>query len=120
MKRKIIIAYLIALASTACVQKAYLKTVIIKLTVKNKNNIKQVGIRGNGNPLSWEKDFAMQEVVKDSVYTATVCTMTAYKFGEIKFVVDGEWELKDEPNRRIVFSETSDTTYVQAIFNNRK
>lgn len=117
MKNKIVLALVIAVCTTACVQKAFLKTVIITLVVNNKKDIKTVSIRGNGNPLSWDNDFAMQEVIKDSIYTATVQTMTAYKFGEIKFVIDGEWELKEKPNRRIIFNEKSDTTYLNAVFN---
>ena len=58
----------------------------------------------------------MKELIKDSIYTATVQTMTAYKFGEIKFVVDGDWELKEQPNRRVNFNEKSDTTYLNATF----
>ncbi len=117
MKNKILIALLITTCSLACVQKAFLKTVIITLTVHNKKNIKTVGIRGNGNPLSWEKDYEMKEVIKDSIYSATVITMTAYKFGKIKFVVDGDWELKEQPNRKVIFNEKADTTYFNATFN---
>lgn len=116
MKNKIILTIIIAFSATACVQQAFLKTVIVTLSVSNKSNIKKVGIRGEGNPLSWNKDIEMKEVIKDSVYTATVQTMTAYKFSEIKFVIDGEWELKEKPNRRVMFSEKSDTTYYTAIF----
>jgi putative oxidoreductase len=117
MKNKIILAITIAISLSACVQKAFLKTVIITLTVKNKKDIKNVGIRGNGNPLSWDTDFPMEEVVKDSMYKATVTTMTAYTFGEIKFTIDGDWELKEKDNRKIVFNEKSDTTFYNAIFN---
>lgn len=116
MKIKIIIAAIIAISATACVQQAFLKTVVITLTIQNKNGIGKVGIRGNGNPLSWNEDFLMQEVIKDSVYKATLSTMTAYKFGEIKFTVNGDWELKDKPNRKVYFSEKSDTTIVNAIY----
>ena len=57
MKNKIIIALICAISATACVQQAFLKTVMITLTVHNKKDIKSVGIRGNGNPLSWDKDY---------------------------------------------------------------
>ena len=70
-----------------CVQKAYKKIAIITLSVSNIKSIKTVGIRGNGKPLSWDKDFEMKELVKDSLYTATVTTVTGYKFAEIKFRV---------------------------------
>ncbi|MFY7964795.1 MAG: hypothetical protein ACOVO1_07845, partial [Chitinophagaceae bacterium] len=116
MKNKIILAIIIAVVTTSCVQQAFLKTVMVTLTVHNKKDIKSVGIRGNCNPLSWDNDYAMKELIKDSIYTATVQTMTAYKFGEIKFVVDGDWELKEQPNRRINFSDKSDTTFLNLTF----
>ncbi len=102
-----------------CVQKAYKKTVVVTLTVQNMRDIKTVGIRGNGGPLSWEKDYEMKPVIKDSMYTASVSAVTGYKFAEIKFVVNGEFELKDKPNRRVVFSDR-DTTYYNAVFDVNK
>jgi hypothetical protein len=102
--------------TNGCVQKANKKTVVITLTVQNMKDIKTAGIRGNGKPLSWDTDFEMKEVIKDSIYTATATTITGYKFAEIKFTVNGEFELKDQPNRRVVFSE-GDTTYYNAVFN---
>lgn len=105
--------------TTGCVQKAYKKTVVITLTVQNMKDIKMAGIRGNGKPLSWDTDFEMKEVIKDSIYTATATTITGYKFAEIKFTVNGEFELKGLPNRRLVFSD-GDTTYYNAVFNANK
>lgn len=101
---------------TACVQKAYKKTVIVTLTVSNKHNIGTAGIRGNGRPLSWEQDYPMSAVIKDSVYKASFTTVTAYKYAEIKFVIDGNFELKDQPNRKIYFDENKDTVYVNEVF----
>ncbi len=103
------------LSATSCVQKTYKKTVVVMLTVPNKTGIQTVGIRGNGKPLSWDDDLKMKAVVKDSLYTATVTAVTGYKFVEIKFTVNGNFELKDQPNRRIVFSD-KDTTYYNAQF----
>ena len=100
----------------ACVQKAYLKTVVVTLTVPNKKGIQSVGVRGSGKPLSWETDFPLTEVIKDSVYKAAIQATTGYKFAEVKFTVNGEWELKEKPNRKIMFSEKSDTTYLELLF----
>jgi hypothetical protein len=110
---------LLLFLSQGCVQKAYKKTVVVTLAVQNIRNITTVGIRGNGSPLSWEKDFEMKPLIKDSVYTASVTALTGYKFAEIKFVVNSEFELKDKPNRRVVFSE-GDTTYYKAVFDVNK
>jgi hypothetical protein len=105
--------------TNGCVQKAYKKTAVVTLSVANIKDIKSVGIRGNGKPLSWDNDFKMKPVVKDSLYTATITTVTGYKFAEIKFTVNGEFELKEQPNRRVLFSD-KDTTYYNAIFDNNK
>jgi hypothetical protein len=104
------------LSVTACVQKAYKKTVVVTLTIQNNKNIKTVGIRGNGNPLSWEKDYELTPIVKDSLYTTTITAVTGYKFAEIKFTVNGEFELQDKPNRRVEFAK-GDTTFYNAVFN---
>lgn len=105
--------------TNGCVQKTYKKTVVLTLTVQNMKDIKTAGIRGNGKPLSWDTDFEMKEVIKDSIYTATATTNTGYTFAEIKFTLNGEFELKDQPNRRLVFSD-GDTTYYNAVFNVNK
>jgi hypothetical protein len=113
------IAILFFYINNGCVQKSYKKTVVVTLTVPNTKGIKMVGIRGNGKPLSWSDDFEMKEVIKDSVYTATATTITGYKFAEIKFTINGEFELKQQPNRRLVFS-SGDTTYYNAVFDSNK
>ena len=105
--------------TNGCVQKSYTKTAVVTLSVANIKDIRSVGIRGNGKPLSWDSDFEMKTVIKDSLYTATVTTNTGYKFAEIKFTMNGEFELKEQPNRRVVFSD-KDTTYYNAVFNTNK
>jgi hypothetical protein len=112
----IILTIMMLVLLNSCVQKAYLKTIVINLTTPNKKNIQKVGIRGNGKPLSWQQDYEMKPVVKDSLYTATITIKTAYKEGEIKFTIDDIWELQNKPNRTITLSTTSDTTIYNATF----
>jgi hypothetical protein len=114
-----LLAWILFLSVTSCVQKTYKKTVVLTLTVPAIKNIKTVGIRGEGKPLSWDADIEMQPIVKDSIYTAAITVVTGYKFGEIKFTVNGEFELKERPNRRVVFSD-KDTTYYNAVFDQNK
>jgi hypothetical protein len=57
----------------------------------------------------------MTELVKDSLYTVTIAGQTPYDFTEIKFTVNGQFELENKDNRRLVF--TGDTTYYRAKFN---
>jgi hypothetical protein len=119
IKYKLILLSLLVAFASSCVQKAYKKTILIKLTVHNIKEIKKVGIRGNGKPLSWDTDFEMQPLIKDSIYTVTDTVLTGYKFAEIKFTVNGEFEFKEKPNRRLVFSN-KDTTYYNAILNSNE
>lgn len=119
MKNKIIVAIVVALVATGCVQKSYTHTIKILLTINNKKGIKKVGVRGGenqGNPLNWNSDLPMNEVIKDSLYTTTFEIQSGYTFAEIKFVVDDVWELKDQPNRRITFNDKNDTIFLNATF----
>lgn len=108
---KLSVIALIALLSTSCVQKSYEREVTLLLNVANIKDIKTVGLRGKGKPLSWREDLAMNPIKKDSLYSITFKCVTGYKFGEIKFVVNGELELKEKPNRRVYYNETGTTIY---------
>ena len=77
-------------------------------------NIKSVGIRGE-KPLDWNYDTEMTVIKKDSLYKATVTFETGYKFVEMKFTVNGDYELKDQPNRKIVFAVDGETNYNAAF-----
>jgi putative oxidoreductase len=119
MKKLIFIALLIS-SSLGCVQKAYEQTVVFTLDVsKIDEPIQTVGIRGNGAPLSWDADYPMTPIYPDSLYTATFKVSTGYKFAEVKFVVNGQFELEGQPNRRVVFNESNTTNY-NAIFNTQQ
>ncbi|GAC1388843.1 MAG: hypothetical protein NVSMB45_18690 [Ginsengibacter sp.] len=111
----IILIVILFFVSESCVQKSYTKIVMITLKVTGKKDIKTVGIRGEGKPLSWDKDFEMIPVVKDSLYRATITTLTGYKFTDIKFTVDGVLELKSKPSRKLFFNN-KDTTFYNAMF----
>lgn len=100
---------------SSCVQESNVRHIKVTLDVSAIDSITSVGIRGEGHPLSWQTDYPMQELVKDSLYTAVITTKTGYKFGECKFTVNGDFELKGEENRRVYFAE-SDTTYYHAVF----
>lgn len=104
------------LGMSACVQPAYNKTVVLTLKVNGIQDIQTVGVRGEGSPLSWNKDLLLEPVVPDSLYTVTVTGRTAYTFTEIKFTVNGQFELEGKPNRRLEFAP-GDTTFYQATFN---
>lgn len=113
--RTIVMLVMLVSLVSACVQKTYRKTVVFTLHTENQKGIKTVGLRGEGNPLSWRKDSLMNELVKDSLYQLTITGVTGFKFTEVKFTINGEFELQEKPNRRVVFAE-GDTTFYEAIF----
>lgn len=113
--KAIIITIIAVTLFSSCVQKAYEREVTVYLTVKGKKNIKTVGVRGDGNALDWDKDLALKEVVKDSLYTTSFKMRTGYLFVEAKFTVDDAFELNDKPNRRIQFAKEGPTVY-RAVF----
>ncbi len=114
-----LIISLMAATLTSCVQKSYERTVIFTLDVSKVKNIKTVGLRGEGKPLSWENDLVMKAIKKDSLYTVSVTAVTGYKFVDVKFVVNGEFELQNKSNRRVFFNENGITNY-DAVFNSEK
>lgn len=114
--RKIIIFFvgLLSLITTSCVQKSYKRTVTFTVDVSKIKNINSVGIRGE-KPLDWNYDTEMKMVKKDSIFTLTKTFETGYKFVEVKFTVNGDFEFKDQANRKVVFAVDGETNY-QAVF----
>ena len=113
--KAIILTIIAVTLFSSCVQKAYEREVTVYLTVKGKQNIKTVGILGDGNKLDWDKALPLQEVVKDSLYTTTFKMRTGYLLVEAAFTVNDTVELKDKPNRRIQFAKEGGTVY-RAVF----
>lgn len=99
------------LTLSSCVQKSYDRTVVLMLDVSDVKNIKSVGIRGNEKPFSWDYDTEMEVVKKDSLYKKTFTIKTGYLFTELKFTVNGDFELKEKDNRRIYFNQAGTTIY---------
>jgi putative oxidoreductase len=117
MKKYIYLSLLATmLLAISCVQKSADKTVVYFLRVNGAKNIQSVGIRGEGKPYSWNNDLPLTPVVKDSLYTATITARTGYKFVPVKFTINGEFELADKDNRKVLFS-AKDTTIYTATFN---
>ena len=116
MKKNSLIILTLILAFTSCVQKSSKKTIVVRLNVEELKNIQNVGIRGSEKPLSWDYDTELKPIVKDTLYEAIFSLTTGYKFTETKFTVNGQFELNDKPNRKIMFSD-KDTTVYEAKFN---
>jgi PBP1b-binding outer membrane lipoprotein LpoB len=118
-KSRILLTFLSIIILAGCVQKSSKKVVILKLDVSGINNIETVGVRGNEKPLSWNYDLELKPIIKDTLYSTTFSLVTGYKFTELKFTVNGQFELNDKSNRRIIFSE-KDTIVYEAKFDKDK
>lgn len=115
-KVKLMFISILLIVFIGCVQKTRKTTVVYTLKIQDNNDVKSVGIRGNNDPLNWDNDFEMKVLLPDSIYQAIVTYNTGYKFTEIKFTKNGEFEFQNSPNRKVIFSD-SDTTRYQATFN---
>ena len=119
MKAKILfIIIVVPLVLAGCVQKSYDRTLIFTIDRPNIQDIKSVGVRGNDKPLNWENDLPLKFDSKSNTYKATVTLNSGYLFTEVKFTVNGEFELKNQENRRIDF-RNKDTIYYHAAFDKR-
>lgn len=112
-----ILATLLLFLTISCVQKAKKRVVIYTVDVSKVDGIKKVGIRGWDNPLSWERDYLMKEIAKDSLYQVTITSETGRICNEFKFSVNENQELEGKENRKIYFSTKSDTTKATFVFN---
>ncbi len=107
---------LVLVSLTSCVQKSYNRKVTLFLDVSGNKDIKTVGIRGENKPFSWNEDVAMEVVKKDSLYKKTFEINTGRLCTELKFTINGEFELQDQENRKVYFNENGVTIY-KAKFN---
>ncbi|QQV04109.1 MULTISPECIES: hypothetical protein [Chryseobacterium] len=100
----------------SCVQKAYEQTVIYTVEIPDSEGVTSVGIRGNDKPLNWEQDTELKKINDKNIYQVKVTYLTGYKFTEVKFTRNGEYELQNMPNRRVEFNPSGITRY-KAVFN---
>jgi putative oxidoreductase len=111
-----------ALLLAACVQPAYDRTVVYELDVSRVKGVQAVGVRGADRPLSWEQDTPLTPVIRDSLYRAVVTYHTGYLATEVKFTVNGTFELANSDNRKVRLTKTTvggDTTVYRAVFDVR-
>lgn len=108
------IAALVVLQS--CVQKSYDRTIRFRLHSNGIKDVSSAGVRGNDKPLNWEVDFPLRFDPTDSTYVGEVTMNTGYLFTEFKFTLNGEFELREKQNRKLIFKD-QDTVIYNAYFN---
>ncbi|MFY7827106.1 MAG: DoxX family protein [Flectobacillus sp.] len=110
------LAPIILILVMAGVQDTKLQTITVQVTLPKKTAVKSMGVRGGDQPLSWDTDLPMREVIKDSVYTTQFQINTGFNFTRIKFALNGEIELNGKDNRKIKLSENSTSTSYKAVY----
>ena len=103
-----------------CVQPAYDRTIIYELDVGGVSSVQSVGVRGRDKPLSWDRDVAMVQRGMGGPYVVAITYHTGYLVTEVKFTVNGEFELANRDNRTVRVARTTtggDTTVYRAKFN---
>jgi len=119
--KKYIHIILFALFLASCVQEEHEKKVTVYLDMNGVENVGNVGIRGNFTSPRWNQLVPLTDEDGDGIYTATLTQKTAVYGIEFKFVNQGsEYELKDQPNRELVFEYKPETIEYIATFNNNK
>ncbi len=116
MKKILVLFVFIFLGLTSCVQKSYTRKVTLLLDVSGSKNIQNVGIRGENKPFSWNNGITMKVIKKDSLYKKTFEIETGRLCTEIKFTLNGKFELQNQINRKIYFNRAGETVY-KATFN---
>ena len=120
MNRSIYTFFLmLALIMTSCVQEEHEKTITFSVDMNGIDNAGNVGIRGDFTKKSWRETVSLYDEDGDGIYTVTLSQKTAIYGIEFKFVNQGtDYELKDQPNREIVFEYKPETIEYIAKFNN--
>ena len=110
----------LSIALSGCVQPAYDRTIVYELDTTGVSNVQSVGVRGRDKPLSWNTDVAMAQGVPGGPYVVAITYRTGYLVTEVKFTMNGEFELANKDNRIVRMSRTStggDTTVYRAKYN---
>ena len=109
----------LALAAWSPVQESKEQRVLFQLDTSSfTGDIQTVGIRGEGNPLSWRTDFPLVKNEKTGLYEGECRANTGYAKTEVKFVINGEFEFQDDSNRVIYFAPDQNTR-VRSTWNRR-
>lgn len=115
--RMVYLVMLFVFPMSACVQATKKQTVHFSVDSSQELNVNTISVRGSVPPLKWNKDFFLHDNDQDSIYTGTIVFDIPYDYVNIKFVKnEGEFELKDQPNRQLVFDKSLTTNY-SATFN---
>lgn len=120
-KYSITFAIILAFLFASCVQEEHEKSVTFSVDMNGIENVGDVGIRGDFTDPNWRQTVPLTDEDGDGIYSTTITQKTAIYGIEFKFVNQGsDFELKDQPNRELVFEYKPETIEYIATFNNNK
>lgn len=111
-----ILAITVLFCTTSCVQETHVKTITFKIDMNGVENLENVGLKGNFTNPSWKQLIPMTDDNNDGIYEATLSQKTAVNAIRFKFVNQGAYELKDQPNRKLEFEYKPQTITYEATF----
>ncbi len=104
-----------------CVQETKPKTIQFKVDMRKVEAFKDVGIRGNTYPLSWNETLFLSDADRDSIFEGSIQLNSASYDIEFKFVNNSDdFELRDQNNRNIRFQYEPESFVYEAIFDEPK
>ena len=109
--RSFLIAFF-AFTLFSCVQPTNKQIVHFSVDARNELDVSAIGVRGSVPPLNWKSNYELKDDDLDSIYTGTILIEIPYDYMNIKFVKNNdEFELKDQPNRKLIFDKSMTTNY---------
>jgi hypothetical protein len=110
-------ALILLYCTTSCVQETHLKSITFKVDMNQVESVGNVGIRGNFTNPSWEQMVPLTDADNDGIYEATISQKTAVNSIRFKFVnQNDQYEMKDQPNRKLEFEYKPQTITYEATF----
>lgn len=90
---------------------AKITEVFFQVDMNHVNNVNKVTVRGDKEPLSWNKDFILSDDDNDGIFTGKVKIDSPYRYLRFKFLNDGDYELMDGENRYYDLSNNKSDVY---------
>ena len=111
-KFRIAILGLIIMTYISCVQQLREVTILFEVDMTEINDVSEVGIIGEYQPMSWDVPTLLTDTDGDGTYTGEITIMAAYNYAEFKFVLNQDIiELEGRGNRIVRFTDVERTSY---------
>ncbi|WP_299677203.1 hypothetical protein [uncultured Tenacibaculum sp.] len=116
--RTIVFIAIITFGLIGCVQKQHIKTVTLKVDVRDIADVKTIGVKGDFTDPRWKVEVPLTDEDKDGVFETTLTQKTAVYAIQFKVIKNGSiYELKGKPNRVLQFEYKPETIIYEVKYN---